>query len=542
LKTTPWDAKILHEFSGSDGFGQSGYLTPDGATKLYGFAGSAVGKCPDQGYGEIFALEYGKTGWAWDGVLYRFTPDVFLVPQLTLYEGKLLERRPATTFHSERFTNSLPRALIQTHLQDTDLGRLTTWELSRHKRSGFTSAQSTIGSGVAMRVIVSFGFAIALVIWSAGTVLAAPSPFLPPQRTLPSATRVPLSVNPGVLYNFGSGADANPVGGLTYLNGILYGETCTGGLGDPFGLGTVFAVNAEGTERVIHSFGKGTDGACPLGGLVAVNDVLYGITTNGGRYGVGTVFATTPGGTERVLHDFGVGADGGFPFAGLIAVNGVLYGTTAEGGKYGSGAVFAITTDGAENVVYSFDDNRIDADYPWSNLIYDNGVFYSTSQSGGTNNNGAVYSVTAAGAEHVLYSFTGGADGGIPQFGLIEVNGVFYGTTYSGGTYGQGTVFSVSKAGTERVLHNFGRRPDGRQPQSSLINVNGTLYGTTSGGGRYSSGTVFAITTAGSESVIRDFRLCDGPEGQLIDVNGVLYGTTQFGGTYHSGALFFNSP
>jgi hypothetical protein len=89
-KTKPWDAKILHTFSGSDGFNPFGYLTADGTTKIYGVAGSAVGKCPNQGCGEIFALTYGKTGWAWEGVLYRFESDVFPVSQLTLYKGKLL--------------------------------------------------------------------------------------------------------------------------------------------------------------------------------------------------------------------------------------------------------------------------------------------------------------------------------------------------------------------------------------------------------------------------------------------------------------------
>lgn len=88
--TKPWEGKVLHEFSGSDGFSPMGYLTPDGADRIYGVASSALGKCPDQGCGEIFALAYGKTGWAWDGVVYHFTTDAFPVSQLTLYKGKLL--------------------------------------------------------------------------------------------------------------------------------------------------------------------------------------------------------------------------------------------------------------------------------------------------------------------------------------------------------------------------------------------------------------------------------------------------------------------
>ena len=64
----------------------------------------------------------------------------------------------------------------------------------------------------------------------------------------------------------------------------------------------------------------------------------------GGAYNDnGTVFSITLGGKEKVLHSFGNGTDGKQPFAGLIDVNGTLYGTTAGGGTYGYGTVFALT-------------------------------------------------------------------------------------------------------------------------------------------------------------------------------------------------------
>ncbi len=86
----PWDFKILHEFTGSDGFSPMGFLTSDGSRRVYGVAGSALGSCPDQGCGEIFTLaESDNGGWAF-GVVYRFTTDVFPVTQLTLFKGKLL--------------------------------------------------------------------------------------------------------------------------------------------------------------------------------------------------------------------------------------------------------------------------------------------------------------------------------------------------------------------------------------------------------------------------------------------------------------------
>src|ERR1700689_4475412 len=45
----------------------------------------------------------------------------------------------------------------------------------------------------------------------------------------------------------------------------------------------------------------------------------------------------------------------------------------------------------------------------------------------------------------VLYSFKGGTgDGGYPYAGLINVKGTLYGATYEGGTNGDGAVFSVT--------------------------------------------------------------------------------------------------
>src|ERR1700728_3134390 len=48
-----------------------------------------------------------------------------------------------------------------------------------------------------------------------------------------------------------------------------------------------------------------------------------------------------------------------------------------------------------------------------------------------------------------------GADGSDPTASLIILRGTLYGTTYTGGTYNDGTVFSISTSGKEHVLHSF---------------------------------------------------------------------------------------
>src|ERR1700674_3245008 len=66
------------------------------------------------------------------------------------------------------------------------------------------------------------------------------------------------------------------------------------------------------TLTVLHNFaGLPTDGAKPTGGLLfdpAGN--LYGVTSNGGTTNSGTVFKLDPNGTESLLHSFAGPTDG----------------------------------------------------------------------------------------------------------------------------------------------------------------------------------------------------------------------------------------
>jgi len=156
-----------------------------------------------------------------------------------------------------------------------------------------------------------------------------------------------------VLHSFGGGGDgARPVASLIDVNGTLYGTTLFGGTYNncaSIGCGTVFSVTTDGTEKVLHSFGSGADGRDPSAPLVEVNGTLYGTTEYGGTYscryssGCGTIFSVTTDGVETVLHSFGSGSDGAVPLGGLIDVGGALYGTTEYGGSANLGTVFSLT-------------------------------------------------------------------------------------------------------------------------------------------------------------------------------------------------------
>jgi uncharacterized repeat protein (TIGR03803 family) len=157
-----------------------------------------------------------------------------------------------------------------------------------------------------------------------------------------------------VLYSFKGGADgAAPSSALIDVDGALYGTTAFGGVSGCFynndTCGTVYRISTEGKERVVHAFLPSGDGSYPHGGLSEIQGMLYGTTTTGGsygchplyqlRYGCGTVYSVSTSGTEQVLHSFSGGADGAFPVARLLAAHGTLYGTTQKH----PGTVFALT-------------------------------------------------------------------------------------------------------------------------------------------------------------------------------------------------------
>jgi uncharacterized repeat protein (TIGR03803 family) len=366
-----------------------------------------------------------------------------------------------------------------------------------------------------------------------------------------------------VLWSFGNGSDGQlPVAGLISVDGTLYGTTALGGQNGQ-NIGTVFSLDPKtGSEKVLWSFGNGTDGQSPIASLISVKGTLYGTTKYGGqyncddgRYTCGTVFSLDPNtGSEKVLWSFGNGTDGQYPFASLMSVKGTLYATTAGGGQYGSfGTVFSLgAKNGKEKVLYSFcpQQNCTEGGTPGASLISLNGTLYSTTLGGGQNSGGTVFSFDPGnGEETALYSFCSQpncTDGNGPSASLISVNGTLYGTTTDGGTNsscgggsgsGCGTVFSLDPhTGSEKVLWSFGNGSDGQLPVASLISAKGTLYGTTEYGGQYGRGTVFSLDPKkGSEKVLWSFG--NGSDGQLpvaslISVNGTLYGTTRNGGQY----------
>ena len=182
---------------------------------------------------------------------------------------------------------------------------------------------------------------------------------------------------------------------LAYLLAIAVACLLAGALSQP--------ANAQ-TLTTVHSFAGNPDGALPTAKVIRDSDGnLYGTTTWGGATNYGTVFKINSQGVETILHMFAGDPDGSVPWAGLVRdAQGNLYGTTTGGGTFNLGAVFKITKEGKENVLHSFSGSP-DGASPWAGLVLDaEGNVYGTTWYGGTGSCKAGNGATGCGTGGIL--------------------------------------------------------------------------------------------------------------------------------------------
>jgi uncharacterized repeat protein (TIGR03803 family) len=228
------------------------------------------------------------------------------------------------------------------------------------------------------------------------------------------------------------------------------------------------------------------------------------------------------------------------------------------------GTVFKIGTNGVLTSLWSFSDIT-DGAIPVSALVRGNdGRFYGTTWSGGTNGFGTVFQISTNSEFTCLYSFTGTSDGGRPSAALVQGrDGYLYGTTFLGGNgaallggvndpgIGYGTVFKISTSGVLSNLYSFTGTNDGANPRAALVQGgDGYFYGTTSGGGLTNNlGTVFKISTNGTLTTLYAFGSVQATNGFSLDgaapqaalvagSDSYFYGTTSGLGDLIAGTVF----
>ncbi|HEY6169028.1 MAG TPA: choice-of-anchor tandem repeat GloVer-containing protein [Verrucomicrobiae bacterium] len=247
----------------------------------------------------------------------------------------------------------------------------------------------------------------------------------------------------------------------------------------------------------------------------------------------------------QTLREFGFPEElGNTPLSLSTDTNGALFGTTEKGGTNDTGVVFTLNRDGSGyTVLRSFTGSVL----AYGRLLTaSDGALYGTTYQGNTN--GTVFKINKDGSGYMeLRSFGGSGDARLPRAGVIEAsNGLLYGMTQFGGTNNAGAVFRMEKNGSNySVIKSFLTNGlEGTQPLAELVEASGgLLFSVASAGGDEGQGAVFNLDANGMNSTpLWSFSLFgnDGrvPTALIRASDNVLYGVTRLGGVSNVGTVF----
>jgi len=328
---------------------------------------------------------------------------------------------------------------------------------------------------------------------------------------------------------------------------------------------------------VLHTFTCLSGDGCQPDAPVAVgpNGNVYGTTIYGGNeqqcpVGCGVTFQVSPpsssGGVWNYSTIYEFGGDTGYVESGLVL--------DPKGNLYGfDGGVFELSRASTGfwryNVLFAFP-GPLNVLTPF--LRDSSGTFYAIA-SGGVENCEGYYcgqvlqfvpGENGVWTENVLYTFTGGADGGFPAALVMDpATGTLYGVAGIGGiiagecSYGPGcgTVFKLTPSGegtwTFSVIYSFTGVHDS-DPYALVRDSSGNLYGLALRG-QYGE-EVFKLSPlkngSWAASVLHTFSGYDTPSNYCgyppsflsIGSNGVLYGDIFGDIDLYFGAIFQLAP
>jgi uncharacterized repeat protein (TIGR03803 family) len=333
---------------------------------------------------------------------------------------------------------------------------------------------------------------------------------------------------------------------------VFYGTTISGGTNAS---GTLYEYNpATGTDSILHNFNFG-QGASPYATVVldTANGLYYGVTPGGGPTNLAVIYSYNPV-TGQYNNVYDLKDSEGALYAQLTYdayYNGSFYGTTYQGGAYLSGSIFSFNP--ATNqfkTLLSFDDTTGGAYGPASirYLTQANGMFYGTTLYGGSGN-GTLYSFNpVTNKDSVLLAFNG-TNGSQPVgYPLVydNKNGILYGTTQNGGSNNYGEIFSYTiNTGQQNVVHNFSGA-DGVQPEGIIYDsVSGLIYGVSTYGGDSGMGAIFSFNPAtNTEKVLYSMGNVVKISNNLLTLGpcGVLYWVAGQNGAHNAGTIYSLNP
>jgi uncharacterized repeat protein (TIGR03803 family) len=242
-----------------------------------------------------------------------------------------------------------------------------------------------------------------------------------------------------------------------------------------------------------------------------------------------------------VLHNFDRTADGEDPISTVVVRDEAVFGTTQFGGANGEGIVWSFNTDsGTFTKLHDFGGS--DGIRPVGGLAVDGNVLLGTAQGGNTYN-GTIWSVdTTTGAFAKLHDFASFTDGSGPQGSLAVQNHSIYGITRSDGGFDVGSIWQFDTiAGTFTKLHAFHLFSQGAIPTGGVTIDAAALYGTARGGTN-GHGVIWQFDiTSSTYTKLHDFlSSTDGrsPEGSVIVNGNMIYGTAERGGADDRGTIW----
>jgi len=324
--------------------------------------------------------------------------------------------------------------------------------------------------------------------------------------------------------------------GLTLgFDGNFYGTCQQGGANN---YGYVFQVTPAGVLTDIYDFtdADNDDGPTTVPVLGANGD-LYGATgfTNGP---CGNIYRVTTAGTYKYI-------SGGTGFCGTTQLSpgsdGNIYGTWNNTPKSGSsGAIFKVTSSSTYDEFFDFTEASVSGCARTSPILASNGKLYGADICGGTNGNGAIYSLTTNGKTLTdLFNIDNTTDGGLWGNNLFQAsNGNFYGASYNGADDNGGSFFELTSDNvfSVLVLDNSGAIAYGVAPLTSIMqHTNGTLYGTTSDNGPqpgYGAFLSFNINASPFIALVGPVPAAtEGTQIQILGQNFTSSSEVKFGGT-----------
>ena len=337
-------------------------------------------------------------------------------------------------------------------------------------------------------------------------------------------------------------------------NGTFYGTVFGGFNGNP-DRGSIFTLGPSGSITTLYQFQPTTldtqDKANPTILIEAADGNLYGATAPKATGDLnGMIFRLTPSGIFTPLYRFHDGK--GTHATSLIqTADGNFYGTAAGDssggffnhppGMHNSGIFFRLTPAGVLTTLCSFN-GQADGSLPNSLIQGADGNFYGSTLYGPESppnvfsGNGKIFKITPAGALTIIYTFTGGSDGGHPGKVIQGGDGNLYGIA----TYPTiATVFKVTLAGVRNTLYRF-EGNNGIGPSRLIPSTDGNVYGTTQDGGIPQAGSIFRIDPAGPVTAYNfDGSATGGHPSQVFEgEEHNLYGATAMGGAFDHGTIF----